>query len=142
MGVTPARWLVDKSALWRLPHVTVATALEPRISAGTVGVSIVTELEVGFSARSTADHARIRSELVDQLLPVALPLRAEQRAREVQAALVERGQHRSAGVADLLIAATAEMEGLTLLHYDADFDVIAGVTGQGMEWIVPRGSVD
>ena len=140
--MTPARWLVDKSALWRLAHAAVATALTPRIGAGTVGVCIVTELELGFSARSAADHARIRRELVDHLLPIAIPARAEQEAREVQAALVERGQHRSAGVANLLIAATAEMEGLTVLHYDADFDLIADVTGQATEWIVPRGSVD
>lgn len=58
-----------------------------------------------------------------------------------QASLVERGQHRSAGVADLLVAAIAELEGLTVLHYDADFDVIAEVTGQPTEWVVPRGTV-
>jgi predicted nucleic acid-binding protein len=59
----------------------------------------------------------------------------------VQAALVQRGQHRSAGVADLLIAATAEIEGLTVLHYDADFDLIAEITGQPCEWVVPKGTV-
>jgi predicted nucleic acid-binding protein len=59
----------------------------------------------------------------------------------VQARLVERGEHRSAGVADLLLAAMAEIEGLTILHYDADFETVARVTGQSTEWVVPRGSV-
>jgi predicted nucleic acid-binding protein len=141
VGVSNATWLVDKSALARLSRPAVADVLVERIASGHVGVSIVTELEIGFSARSLADYRETRDVLVDQLLPIALPYRAEARAREVQAALVERGQHRSAGVADLLLAATAEIEGLTILHYDADFEVVAEVTGQPMEWIVPRGSV-
>ena len=29
---------------------------------------------------------------------------------------------------------------MTVLHHDADFDTIAAVTGQDMEWVVPRGS--
>lgn len=139
--MSPARWLIDKSALHRLGHVDVAQAVRPHLVAGVVGVSIVTELEVGYSARSAADYRRIRSDLVDHLLPVAIPFGAEQRAREVQARLVERGQHRSAGVADLLLAATAEFEGLTVLHYDADFEVVAEVTGQPTEWVVSRGTV-
>lgn len=114
----------------------------PAVLSGQVGVSIATELEVGFSARSTADYRLMRTTVMDRLLAVSIPFRAEQRAREVQAALVERGEHRSAGVADLLIAATAEIEGLTVLHYDADFDLIASVTGQPTEWVVPRGTVD
>lgn len=56
--------------------------------------------------------------------------------------LVERGQHRSAGVGDLLVAATAEIEGLTIWHYDADFDMIAAVTGQTSAWVVPQGTMD
>ena len=52
-----------------------------------------------------------------------------------------RGQHRAVSVPDLLIAATAETEGLTVLHYDQDFDLIAEITGQPCEWMVPRGSL-
>lgn len=141
MGVSPARWLIDKSALARIDRPAVAGAVLPRLQAGLVAVSIVTELEVGLSARSLADYRTTRRDLLDHLVPVALPGRAEQRAREVQAELAGRGQHRSAGVADLLLAATAELEELGLLHYDADFDVIAAVTGQPADWVVPRGSV-
>jgi hypothetical protein len=119
----------------------VASVVVPRIRDGRVGVSIVTELEIGYSARSTANYRATRESIVDHLMPVALPFRAEARAREVQAILVGLGQHRSAGVADLLIAATAEFEGFTVLHYDADFDLVGAVTGQPMEWVIPRGSV-
>jgi len=141
LGVTPALWLVDKSALSRLDRPEVVGVLSSRIDQGLVAVSIVTELEIGYSARSTAHYRATRRAIVDRLIPVTMPPRAEGRAREVQAELVDRGQHRSAGLADLLIAATAEMEGLTVLHYDADFDLIAEVTGQPCEWVVPRGTI-
>ena len=141
MGVTPARWLIDKSALWRASQPELEAVVLPHLESGLVAVTIVTELEVGYSAQSLFDY-QVTRRMLDQLLQVPLSLRAEQRAREVQRLLVERGQHRSAGVADLLLAATAEIEGLTLWHYDADFDVIAEVTGQAAEWVVPRGTVD
>lgn len=63
------------------------------------------------------------------------------RAVEVQDVLAERSQQRGAKIADLLIAAAAESVGLVILHYDHDFDLIAGVTGQSTEWILPAGSV-
>lgn len=42
---------------------------------------------------------------------------------------------------DLLQAALAERHGVALLHYDANFDLIASVTGQTSQWIVACGSV-
>lgn len=63
------------------------------------------------------------------------------RAVEVQDVLAERSQQRGAKIADLLIAAAAESAGLVILHYDHDFDLIAGVTGQPTEWILPAGTV-
>ncbi len=141
MGLTPARWLVDTSVLARVAVPAVSLALTPRLQSGLVGVCLATELEVGYSAQSTAHYAKQRASLLGQLLAVPMPFRAEQRAREVQAELVARGHHRSAGVADLMVAAIAEIEGLTVLHYDTDFDTIAAVTGQRVEWIVPRGSL-
>ena len=64
------------------------------------------------------------------------------RAVEVQDRLVERGQHRAVKLADLLVAAAAEAADLTVLHYDKDYDLIAAVTGQPVEWVVPAGSVN
>lgn len=70
-----------------------------------------------------------------------MPDRIYERAAEIQAALTERGAHRSAGAVDLLIAATAEDQGLTLLHYDRDLDQIGAVTGQPLRWLAPPGSI-
>jgi len=63
-----------------------------------------------------------------------------QRAIEIQGELAKTGRHR-VPIPDLLIAAAAEAAGLTVLHYDSDYDLIASVTGQPVEWVVPRGSV-
>jgi len=139
--VSDGPWLVDTSALARLDRPEVVDVLVPRLTAGLVHVSIVTELEIGYSARSTSHYWAVRRTIVDHLLPCAISLQAEARARQVQQDLIARGHHRSAGVADLLVAATAQIEGLTVLHYDADFDMIAEITQQPMEWVVPRGSI-
>lgn len=136
-----ARWLVDKSALARVGKPAVESVLVPRIDAGLVGVCLVTELEVGFSARSMADHDKILA-LFQRLIPVVSPVRAEQAARDLQRGLIERGQHRAVAVPDLLVAAVADVAGLTVLHYDGDFDLISTVSGQACEWIVPAGQGD
>ena len=57
----------------------------------------------------------------------------EARAVEIQMLLADRGQHRAPSVPDLLIAATAELARLTVLHVDKDFDLIAAITAQGVE---------
>ena len=57
----------------------------------------------------------------------------EDRAVEVLTLLADRGQHRAPSVPDLIIAATAELAGLTVLHLDKDFEVIADITGQSVE---------
>jgi predicted nucleic acid-binding protein len=142
MALSPATWLVDKSVLARLGRPEVRRILLPRVRAGNVAVSIVTELEVGFSARSTNDYETTRGTMLDFLIPVLVSPRAEQRAREVQAALVRRGQHRAVSIPDLLVAAVAEIEQLSVLHYDGDFELIADITGQPVTWVVPRGSID
>jgi|SRR6266545_24087 predicted nucleic acid-binding protein len=142
MAVNPATWLVDKSVLARLARAEVREVMLPRVQAGRIAISIVTELEVGFSARSIDDYLTTRRTLVDYLVPILIAPRAEQRAREVQAELVRRGQHRAASIPDILMAAAAEVEQLSVLHYDADFELIASITGQPTEWVVPRGSID
>jgi predicted nucleic acid-binding protein len=142
MALTPASWLVDKSVLARVDVPAVAGAVLPRVRAGQVGVALVTELEVGYSARSGADYDATRQELLDLLIPVPMPVRAEERAREFQRDLVLRGQHRGVSIPDLVLAAIADIEELTILHYDADFDLISEVTSQPTEWVVERGSIN
>lgn len=65
-----------------------------------------------------------------------------QRALEVQATLAARSEHRALSLVDALVATTAEARGLTVLHYDGDFELVAQITGQTHEWIVPRGTAD
>lgn len=142
MALTPATWLVDKSVLARLDLDEVAEVVLPRMQAGEVGVALVTELEVGYSARSTSDYRATREDLIDHLIPVGMPVRAEQRARDLQRDLIDRGQHRAISVPDLLLAAIADIEQLTVLHYDADFDLIAELTGQPTQWVLPRGTIN
>ena len=66
---------------------------------------------------------------------------AMNRAMEVHRTLAERSQHRNFRLPDLIIAATAEEHGATVLHYDTDYDRIAAVTGQPVEWVAARGSL-
>lgn len=127
-------WLIDKSALVRLAASSNAAAWATRIQRGLVRISTLTRLEVGFSARS-ADELRqsttkppLASMAVEYLTP-----RIEDRAVAVQLALADLGQHRAPSIPDLLIAATAESAGLTVLHLDKDFEIIAEVTGQPIE---------
>ena len=127
-------WLIDKSALVRLGDSADSEEWAGRIERGQVRIATVTVLEVGFSARSgaAARSARGRPPLaamsVEHLTPAI-----EDRAIEVQLLLADRGQHRGVAVPDLLIAATAELAGLTVLHVDKDFALIAKVTGQPVE---------
>ena len=69
------------------------------------------------------------------------PRRRRRRALDIQAALWRGRLVRAVGLPDLLIAAVAERERVILLHYDSDYEHIASITGQPMQWVVPRGSV-
>jgi len=94
-----------------------------------------------YTARSNTDRDELLELLRAAFAWVVVPDRTFDRAAEVQAALTDLGAHRSAGAVDLLIAATAELHGLTLLHYDGDFDQIVRVTGQRAQWLAPAGDV-
>ncbi len=129
-------WLVDKSALVRLGRSPDADNWASRIERGLVRISTVTRLEVGFSARSADDLKAAHAGPPLARMPVEyLTPAIEGRAVEVQGALAERGRHRAASIPDLLIAATAELAQLTVLHDDKDFELIADVTGQPAERI-------
>ena len=132
-------WLIDKSAIGRLHLAADAAAWAERIERGLVRISTVTRLEIGFSARSGGDHQALVAEAPIASMPVEYltPL-IEDRAVAVQSALAERGQHRAPSIPDLLIAATAELAELTVLHLDKDFELIASLTGQPLERLEPR----
>ena len=127
-------WLIDKSALVRLNAAADIVEWASRIDRGLVRISTVTRLEVGYSARTAADHRVLLTEPPISSMPVEyLTPRIEDRALELQFALAERGQHRAPSIPDLLIAATAELADLTVLHLDKDFELIVELTGQPVE---------
>ena len=90
----------------------------------------IVELEFLYSARSLSDRLEKQRLMNDLFGWVTMHDGAYQRARDVQQALTETGMHRSAGAVDLLIAATAERERLTVLYDDRDYLTVATVTGQ------------
>jgi predicted nucleic acid-binding protein len=127
-------WLIDKSAVTRLDYCHDADLWALRLDQGLVRITTITLLEMGYSARSAADlRAGIYRPPIS-LMPVEyLTPPIEDRALDVLASLAERGQHRAPSIADLLVAATAELSGLTVLHLDKDFRLIADITGQPLE---------
>jgi predicted nucleic acid-binding protein len=132
--VSPGPWLIDKSALRRLSGSDQRADWDQRIERGLVRIATVTLLELGYSARSAADHHAAVSEAPVALMPVEyVTPAAEDRAVDVQRVLVARGQHRAPSVADLIVAALAEQARATVLHVDKDFDLIAEATGQPAE---------
>ena len=136
-----ARYLADTSALARLRHLPVAELLGPLIEAGLVATCGVIEFELAWAARTSAelDELRADRDAGDEWL--ATLDEDWRRALQVQAELWRSGQMRSVGLPDLLVAAVAEREQVTVLHYDADYDLVAQITGQPVRWIVPRGAV-
>lgn len=134
-------FLADKSALARNEtRPEVREVLEPLLVAGEIATCGIVDLEILFSARDRATY-RSLVEALRGMPRVSLEEGAVNRALSVQAMLAERSQHRAVPLPDLLVAACAESAGLTVLHYDADFDRIAELTGQPTQWIVERGSV-
>ncbi|ADB35248.1 PilT protein domain protein [Kribbella flavida DSM 17836] len=132
--MTETTWLIDKSALVRLGDGPQIDQWANRIDRGLVHITPVTLLEVGFSTRSAEEHRMTLQFPPLSSMPVVNSTPAiESRAVAVQALLAATGQHRAPSVPDLLIAATAELAGLTVLHLDEDFELIAGITGQPVE---------
>jgi hypothetical protein len=127
-------WLIDKSALVRLAASPDAGQWAGRIERGLVRITMVTRLETGYSARSGPDlRAGLQQPPLSSMPVEYLTPAIEDRAAEVLALLADRGQHRAPSIPDLIIAATAELADLTVLHLDKDFDIIAQITGQPME---------
>jgi len=135
------KYIADKSALARDESIRPLPLCSLHCSLGGSAVTCsVIELEVLFSARSHGDIVATRGRR--RALPFVDLFQADfDRAMDVLEGLAEAGHHRAAGIPDLLVAAVAERNALTVLHYDKDFDLIAKITGQTMEWVVPAGSV-
>lgn len=132
--------LLDTSVLTRLHEPTVREAIDERARGGELARTGISDLEIGFSARNAPEWDRLADalEAFELVESTAEHLR---RARQTQRLLAAKHQ-RGRKVPDLLVAAAAEARSLTVLHYDADFDLIAQATGQSCAWVVPAGSID
>lgn len=134
-----ARYLADKSALARFPHPKVARRLRPLLEEGYIATCAIVDLEVLFSSRGLSDYEEVLEERRSlDSAPITPEVMAK--AMDLQHALARRGQHRLP-IPDLIISAAAAASGLTVIHYDADFERIAAVGGADQEWVVRRGSL-
>jgi predicted nucleic acid-binding protein len=135
------RYLADTSVFARLTKKPVATAFAPLAAAAQVAVCSPVAFELGYSARNRHDYEDL-AMLLESFPHVAVTDGDHLRAVEIQAALCTRGQHRALSLVDALVAAAAEARELVVLHYDADFELVAEITGQPHVWVVPRGQAD
>ena len=135
-------FLVDTSAWHRSGQDAVADAWAEHLRADELAICPQVRLEILYSARSAADYEAMVSEL-DAVRQIPTGDAAFERALEVQRSLAHFAglHHRSVKITDLLIAASAELAGVAVWHYDEDFDRIAAITGQSCQWIAPRGSL-
>jgi predicted nucleic acid-binding protein len=135
--------LADTSAWAQRRHPQVRAWFDEALVAGEIAVSDIVAFDLPRSVASWDRYESIERAL--QGLPwVRMSEQASDRAFEVQRLLASgrRGQHRSVKLNDILVAATAEVAGMTVVHYDQDFDTISSVTGQPVRWIAARGSLD
>jgi predicted nucleic acid-binding protein len=134
-------YLADTSAyVLRGRYLPVRHRFEALLVEGRLAICQMTALEFlnnapdpkGYEVIWRVVHGHRRMDVTKEAMERALAVHRE---------LAASSQHRQFSLPDLIIAATAELNGATVLHYDADYDRIAAVTGQPMEWVVPRGSL-
>ncbi len=133
---------VDTSAWHHATNPQVARDWLRYLELDRLGICDQVRLEILWSARSAKDYEALDEEL-SALRPIPSDSSTFQRALEIQRGLAHVGglHHRSVKIADLLIAASAEAAATVVLHYDADYDRIAEITGQSTQWIAARGSL-
>jgi predicted nucleic acid-binding protein len=136
-----ARYLIDTSAAARMPNAAVASQLIPLIEAAVVATCATLDAEALYSARSSAEYEQLRTDRRAAYEYLPTDDVHWQRAFDAQRELARTGRHRAVRVADLLTAVLAAEHGLTLVHYDADFDTAAQVLDFQHRWILQRGSV-
>jgi predicted nucleic acid-binding protein len=141
--VGPAQlYLIDTSAQVRSKHPPVRAVIAGLIADRAAATCVTVDLEAGYSGRNLTDVRAIAERRRSHYVVLPVSEAVAERARDVRVRMAARGHHRAAGVIDLLTAAVAEHHGAVVLHYDADFEHIARVTGQPHAWIVPRGTID
>ena len=136
-----ARFLIDTSAASRMRLDAVAERLEPLITGGLVATCAPLDAEALYSARDPGEYEQVRADR--RAAYEYLPTDDEhwQGAFDAQRVLARAGRHRGVGIADLLTAVLAAEHGMTILHYDGDFEIAAEVLSFEHRWVLPRGSV-
>jgi predicted nucleic acid-binding protein len=136
--------LADTSAwIWsRRASAAVRDAFDEAVVEGRIATCDMVRLELLYSARNATEFRELETELAE-LPDCPIGKAAWQAALDVYRALADAGgaHQRAVKHADLLIAAAARAAGHEVLHYDEDFDRIAGVTGQRCRWLAPRGTL-
>lgn len=136
-----ARYLVDTSAAARMRLPVVAERLAPLIEAGVVATCASLDAEALYSARSPAEYEQIRTDRRQAYEYLPTEERHWQAAFAAQRVLAQTGRHRGVGIADLLTAVLAAEHRLTLVHYDADFDIAGDLIAFDRRWVARRGSL-
>lgn len=140
-AATGALYLIDTSAFARISVPTVRDVIDGLIAEGVAASCVTVDLEAGYSGRTADDLRTIAKNRRTLYRNLPITEQIADNARQIQLRMAVRGQHRAAGIVDVLTAAVAEHYGAILLHYDSDFEHIAAVTGQQQLWIAPRGSL-
>jgi predicted nucleic acid-binding protein len=140
------RYLADTSA-WSVARrkkapIELRESFGALLLNGEIAMCGAVQWELLHSVNSAEEYSARRQDL-DALDQVAFNDSDWQRVFDVSLMLAEQGGtlHRAPKLPDAIVAVAAERSGLTVLHYDKDFDLIARVTGQSCEWIAPRGSL-
>jgi predicted nucleic acid-binding protein len=134
-------YLADTSVLVQQGrHQRVLDRYERLLVEGRLGLCQMSAMEFLNNAPDPRSYEKIWASMqVHRWLDVSGE--AMDRALDVHRRLAAVSQHRNFAFPDLIIAATAELHGATVLHYDDDYDRIAAITGQPVEWVAPRGSL-
>ncbi|MFJ8475790.1 PIN domain nuclease [Kitasatospora sp. NPDC094011] len=135
------KFLIDTSAHVRIVRPEMDELWAEVIDQGRIGLCEPTEAELLYSAQSKRHYTEFKAALADMYVWRPVPDGAWRRLLEIQHCLADAGQHRSAGIADLLVAVTAMHHGLTVLHYDRDFETIAKYTDLRARWLADPGSL-
>jgi predicted nucleic acid-binding protein len=136
-----ARFLIDTSAAARMRLAAVAQRLEPLVTGGLVATCATLDAEALYSARSPGEYEQVRADRREAYEYLPTDEIHWQRAFDAQRGLARTGRHRAVGIANLLTAVLAAEHGVTIVHYDSDFEIAAEVLEFEHRWVVPRGTV-
>jgi predicted nucleic acid-binding protein len=136
-----ARFIIDTSAAARMRLPVVADRLEPLITGGLVATCATLDAEALYSARSPGEYEQVRADRREAYEYLPTDDGHWQRAFDAQRILARTGRHRAVGIADLLTAVLAAEHRVTIVHYDADFEIAADVLEFEHRWVLSRGTV-